>query len=83
MCSKPFRGGISPEERCVMAKYREINLGDIFTIFGVQFIFDKIDGDSIVLKDRHFGNRYIYGLEAFRRIAKQNGYEVKDGKKDG
>ena len=66
-----------------MAKYREINPGDIFTIFGVQFIFDKVDGDLIVLKDRRSGKRYIYGLEAFRRIAKQNGYEVKDGKKDG
>ena len=55
---------------------REIRVGDTFTIWGTEFLFVKVEDDTIVFQDTLTGARFIYGLEAFRRVARGLGYEV-------
>ena len=54
---------------------RELHSGEWFRINGNSLYFEKIENGSVVIKNIK-GDRFVHGLENFKRIMRVNGYEV-------
>ena len=54
---------------------RELHSGEWFRINGNSLYFEKIENGSVVIKNKK-GERFVHGLENFKRIMRVNGYEV-------
>ncbi len=53
----------------------ELKPGEFFTSSGKVYQFEKVENGSAIVRDSK-GRKFIYGLELFRRILMQIGYEM-------
>lgn len=54
---------------------QELHSGEWFRLNGNSLRFEKIENGSVVITNKK-GDRFVHGLENFKRIMRVNGYEV-------
>ena len=55
----------------------ELKPGGFFTSSGKVYQFEKVENGSVIVRDSK-RKKYVYGLEMFRRILRQIGYELEE-----
>ncbi len=57
-------------------KLREIHQGEIFVLNGMKFIYERTEGDAVVLRLMKTGRVSVYGFRALNVILHQFGMEI-------
>lgn len=57
-------------------KLREIHQGESFVLNGMQFIYERTEGDAVTLRLKKTGRVTVYGFRALNVILHQFGMEI-------
>ena len=53
----------------------EVGVGSLIRVSGRPMMIDDVQSGNIILKDMRTKNIFVHGLENFKRILRQIGYE--------
>ena len=57
-------------------KLREIHHGESFVLNGMQFIYERIEGDAVNIRLKKTGRVIVYGFRALNVILHKFGMEI-------